>query len=64
MNTCIGLKNHKLFLVYLVCLLVMLTWGLKDSLSCEEKGGGGGGVQSGGRKIVNGGGRRGVRYTK
>ncbi len=34
-NNCVGLRNHKMFLAYLVCLLVMLTWAAKDSLLCK-----------------------------
>ena len=34
-DNCVGLRNHRVFLLYLVTLLVMLTWGAKASLACE-----------------------------
>ena len=30
-----GLRNHKIFLAYLVILLLSLTWGAKASLACK-----------------------------
>lgn len=32
-DNCIGLRNHKMFLCYLLCLIIMLIWGLKASLA-------------------------------
>lgn len=32
LDNCVGLRNHKLFLLYLVILLIMLIWGVRASL--------------------------------
>jgi ankyrin repeat protein len=32
-DNCVGLRNHKVFLLYLVTLLLLLTWGAKASLA-------------------------------
>ena len=34
-DNCVGLRNHKAFLLYLVTLLLLLTWGAKASLACQ-----------------------------
>ena len=34
-DNCVGLRNHKVFLLYLVTLLLLLTWGAKASLACQ-----------------------------
>ena len=31
----IGFKNHKMFLAYLVCLLIALFWSLRAAISCK-----------------------------
>jgi palmitoyltransferase len=31
-NNCIGLKNHKMFLAYIFCLLLALIWSIKSTL--------------------------------